>query len=109
MVRRVIKAEFGIITKEEVTVYLDQLEQLLFVHFTAEARNELFALCTDAENGGLGIFISLLELMFTIIRPEWKEICISKRDGKASPYKELKVIDINREILKQVSRFKMTK
>ena len=61
--RRILKAEFKLITKDEFTNYINSLEELLKIHFTTDVRNELFSLCTDIENGGLGIclktFLSL--------------------------------------------------
>ena len=78
LVRRILYRVF-IVSKFEVTTYLEQLETLLHIQFTPDARNELYALCTDTENGGLGIFIAMLELIFSIIRPEWKDICKAAR------------------------------
>lgn len=72
--RRLLKSEFNIIKKEEILSYLDLLEKTYAVTFSQEARTELFSLCRDRENGGLGIFIALLELIFSIVRPEWKDI-----------------------------------
>ena len=72
--RRLLKSEFNIIKKEESLSYLDRLEKLYAVSFTQEARTQLFSLCRDRGNGGLGIFIALLELIFSIVRPEWKDI-----------------------------------
>ena len=109
--RRLLKAEFGVTTKQEVTDYLDQLENLLHIRFTSDARNELFTLCTDVENGGLGIFIAMLELMFSIIRPEWKEICRSAKKN-TDPSIDVDVLEskvIDRNTIRQASKFKMTK
>lgn len=72
--RRLLKSEFNIIKKEEILSYLDLLEKTYTVSFSQEARTELFSLCRDRENRGLGIFIALLELIFSIVRPEWKDI-----------------------------------
>lgn len=109
--RRLLKAEFGVVSKDEVTAYLDQLEELLHIRFTADARNELYALCTDVGNGGLGIFIAMLELMFSIIRPEWKDICkaVRKNTEPATDMNQIETVTIDRNIIRQASRFKMTK
>ena len=72
--RRLLKSEFNTIKKEEILSYLDRLEKLYAVSFSQEARTQLFSLCRDRGNGGLGIFIALLELIFSIVRPEWKDI-----------------------------------
>ena len=108
--RRLFKAEFKLVTKEEFTIYLDELEPLLLIRFTPEVRSELFALCTDIENGGLGIFIHLLENTLTFIRPEWVDICIAYRNNTA-PYdaSQLSTVVIDKNILKQSSRFQMKK
>lgn len=109
--RRLLKAEFGIVSKFEVSTYLEQLETLLHIQFTPDARNKLYALCTDAENGGLGIFIAMLELIFSIIRPEWKDICKAARKN-TEPTPDINQLDsatIDRNTIRQASRFKMTK
>ena len=108
--RRLFKAEFKLVTKEEFTIYLNELEPILLIRFTPEVRSELFALCTDIENGGLGIFIHLLENTLTFIRPEWIDICIAYKNN-AEPYdtSQLSTVVIDKDILKQSSRFQMKK
>lgn len=107
--RRLFKAEFKVVTKEEFTVYVDDLEKLLKLKFTSDVRNELFALCTDMENGGLGIFIYLLENTLTFIRPEWEAICLEFKRHEESDLSELATVIIDRDILRQSSRFQMKK
>ena len=97
------------VTKEEFTRYLDKLEDLLVIRFTADVRDELFALCTDVENGGLGIFIYLLENTLLFVRPEWEEICSADRNGASFDTSNLKPAIIDRDILRQSSRFQMKK
>lgn len=147
--RRLLKSEFNTIKKEEILSYLDRLEKLYAVSFSQEARTQLFSLCRDRGNGGLGIFIALLELIFSIVRPEWKDITkqiqyqetqnkIStlkqKDEALGRPAKEndppedhsipedtdslpfrfvdvskLKVVVIDKNTIRDASRFKMTK
>lgn len=107
--RRLFKAEFKSTTKDEFTKYIDQLEELLLLRFTADVRNELFALCTDMENGGLGIFIYLLENMLLFVRPEWEEICIAHKNGTETDTSHLTPAVIDRDLLRQSSRFQMKK
>lgn len=107
--RRLFKAEFKSASKEEFTKYLDILEELLLLRFTADVRNELFALCTDMENGGLGIFIYLLENMLLFVRPEWEDICIAHKNGSDMDTSDLTTAIIDKDILRQSSRFQMKK
>lgn len=147
--RRLLKSEFNIIKKEEILTYLDRLEKLYAVSFSQEARTQLFSLCRDRGNGGLGIFIALLELIFSIVRPEWKDItkqiqyqeaqkkksafkqdnealdCSVKKDDPPEdhgipedtdslPFRfvdvsKLKVVVIDKNTIRDASRFKMTK
>ena len=107
--RRLFKAEFKPVTKDEFTSYIDELEKLLVIRFKSEARNELFSLCTDAENGGLGIFIFYLENTLPFIRPEWKDICEAKKLNKPYDTSQLENISVDKALLKQTSRFLMTR
>ena len=107
--RRLFKAEFKLITKEEFTKYLDELEELLVVRFTADVRNELFSLGTDVENGGLGIFIYLLENTLPFIRPEWEEICIASKKQMPMDTSQFTLAVIDKDMLRQSSRFQMKK
>ena len=107
--RRLFKAEFKAVTKEEFTKYLDDLEKLLVIQFTADVKNELFALCTDVENGGLGIFIYLLENTLLFVRPEWEEICLAHRNGDVFDTSALTTSIIDKDMLRQSSRFQMKK
>lgn len=107
--RRLFKAEFKLITKEEFTRYLDDLERLLVLRFTPDARSELFTLCTDIENGGLGIFIYLLENTLPFVRPEWEEICIALKEHGPVDTSQLVTGIIDRNMLRQSSRFQMKK
>ncbi len=63
------------------------------------------------ENGGLGIFIAMLELMFSIIRPEWKDICkaVKKNTEPTTDINQIETVTIDRNTIRQASRFKMTK
>ena len=108
--RRLFKAEFKPVTKDEFTTYINELEPLLLIKFTAEVKSELFALCTDIENGGLGILIYLLENTLNVIRPEWPDICVAYKEN-LTPYdtSQLSTILIDKELLKQCSRFQMKK
>ena len=78
---------------------------------TLEIQNELFALCTDMENGGLGIFIYLLENMLLFVRPRWEDICAAyKKDGGPDGTAgEMEMVTIDRNTLRQSSRFQMRK
>ncbi len=107
--RRLFKAEFKSVSKEEFTKYLDDLEKLLVIRFTADVRNELFALCTDVENGGLGIFIYLLENTLLFVRPEWEEICRAFKNGSDFDTSNLTTSIIDKDMLRQSSRFQMKK
>ena len=107
--RRLFKAEFKLITKEEFTKYLDTLEELLVLHFTPDVRNELFTLCTDVENGGLGIFIYLLENTLPFVRPEWEEICIALKEHQPIDTSQMTIGVIDHDMLRQSSRFQMKK
>lgn len=107
--RRLFKAEFKLITKEEFTKYIELLESLLVLRFTPDVRNELFALCTDVENGGLGIFIYLLENTLPFVRPEWEEICIAHKKNETVDTSNMNTGIIDRDMLRQSSRFQMKK
>ena len=107
--RRLFKAEFKLVTKEEFTKYIDFLEELLVVRFTHDVRNELFTTCTDTENGGLGIFIYLLENTLPFVRPEWEEICTAYKKGDHTYTSQLTTAIIDREMLRQSSRFQMNR
>ena len=147
--RRLLKSEFNTIKTEEILSYLDRLEKLYAVSFSQEARTQLFSLCRDRGNGGLGIFIALLELIFSIVRPEWKDItkqiqyqetqkekpsleqkdstldCSPKQNDSTEdpaipentanlPFhsvdvSKLKVVVVDKNTIRDASRFKMTK
>lgn len=107
--RRLFKAEFKLVTKEEFTKYLDTLEELLVLRFMPDVRNELFTLCTDVENGGLGIFIYLLENTLPFVRPEWEEICIALKEHQPIDTSQLTTGIIDHDMLRQSSRFQMKK
>lgn len=107
--RRLFKAEQKSVTKEEFTKYIDQLEKLLVIRFTTEARSELFAICTDMDNGGIGIFINLLEIALTFTRENWEEICTNYKNGIQSDTSTLKPAIIDKEILRYTARFQMKK
>ena len=72
--RRLRKEEFGLIAESDISTYLSQLEQQYAVIFEPNVRNSLISLCRDRQNGGLGNFIEILELLFGEVRPEWKTI-----------------------------------
>ncbi|MCD7751945.1 MAG: hypothetical protein LUI10_09450 [Lachnospiraceae bacterium] len=72
--RRLCKTRLGVMKQSEIYSYLDLLEKEYAVCFTQEARRDLYQLCSDRSNGGLGNFIEILELAFTLVRPEWKSI-----------------------------------
>ena len=61
------------------------------------------------ENGGLGIFIYLLENTLMFIRPEWEEICIAARKNIPYDTSQLSEVVIDKDILKQSARFQMKK
>ncbi len=107
--RRLFKAEFKLVSKDEFIKYIDTLEKLLFLKFAPDVRNELFALCTDVENGGLGIFIYLLENTLTFVRPEWEDICTAYKKQEPIENSALTPVMIDRNILRQSSRFQMKK
>lgn len=129
--RRLLKAELGIIKKEEFLEYLNLLERQYAVVFQPDARTELFTLCLDRENGGLGVFFALVELLFSIVRPEWKEISL-QREAPCSPKASsdsssvdlatgnmngtsevnvatLSPVVIDKSTIRDASRYKMTK
>lgn len=107
--RRLFKAEFKPVTKDEFINYLEDLEKLLVIRFKTEARNELFSLCTDMENGGLGIFIYLLENTLMFIRPEWENICTASQKNTPYDTSQLSEVIIDKDILRQSARFQMKK
>ena len=61
------------------------------------------------KNGGLGIFIYLLENMLLFVRPEWEEICIANKNGTETDTSHLTPAIIDRKLLRQSSRFQMKK
>ena len=82
--RRLRKEEFDIVKEKEVFNYLNLLEKEYNVLFENKVKAELVAACRDRQSGGMGNFIEIIELLFSIIRPEWKDISyqIIKRDGR---------------------------
>ena len=81
----------------------------LVLRFTPDVRNELFTLCTDVENGGLGIFIYLLENTLPFVRPEWEEICIALKEHQPFDTSQMTIGVIDHDMLRQSSRFQMKK
>lgn len=62
------------IDESEIYDYLQLLEVEYAVQFDAKVKSELTSQCRDRHNGGLGNFIELIELLFSQVRPEWKDI-----------------------------------
>ena len=82
--RRLRRAEFQIVEEAEVYDYLSLLENLYHITFDAKVKAELVTQCRDRQNGGLGNFIEIIELLFSQVRPEWKTISyqIIKETGR---------------------------
>jgi hypothetical protein len=82
--RRLWKEEFERIDSGEIYNYLVELEKQYAVVFDKEVVKELVNLCRDRQNGGLGNFIEVIELLFSQARPEWESISyqIARRDGR---------------------------
>lgn len=72
--RRLRKEEFERIAEKEVYDYLYLLEQQFAVSFEPRVKTELVSLCRDRQDGGLGNFIEIIELLFSQVRPEWEKI-----------------------------------
>lgn len=72
--RRLRLAEFQIVEEDEVYNYLALLEDKYNVSFDPKVKSELVTQCRDRQNGGLGNFIEIIELLFSEVRPEWKAI-----------------------------------
>lgn len=72
--RRLRKEEFQRITEAEIYEYLTLLEKEYAVSFDKEAKESLVSTCRDRQNGGLGNFIEIIELLFSYVRPEWIDI-----------------------------------
>ncbi|MBR1478999.1 MAG: AAA family ATPase [Lachnospiraceae bacterium] len=72
--RRLRKAEFEMIDEKEIYDYLELLEREYAVTFDPEVKSALVSQCRDRENGGLGNFIEIIELLFSFVRPEWESI-----------------------------------
>lgn len=72
--RRLRKAEFERIKEEEVAAYISELERQYAVRFEAPAKSVLISHCRDRQSGGLGNFIEIIELLFSVVRPEWETI-----------------------------------
>lgn len=72
--RRLRLAEFGLIDENEIYDYLQVLEKEYAVRFDSKVKSALVSQCRDRQNGGLGNFIELIELLFSQVRPEWKAI-----------------------------------
>lgn len=73
--RRLYWIKMRALAQKDVNCYLDLLEKEFAVTFAHDARSELFNHCIDKDNGGLGTFIELIKFSFSIVRPEWKDIC----------------------------------
>jgi len=123
LLRRLLRAEFMGIAQHEVFVYLDNLETLFAISFSKEAKDELFLYCNDRDNGGLGNFVEQLELILTILRPEWKQIMRQHTPSDAGDLSgdesalalaqvdvsALPTIKINKAAIRDAIRFKLTK
>lgn len=72
--RRLRLAEFTMIDESEIYNYIAQLEKEYAVIFDSKVKSELVSQCRDRQNGGLGNFIEIIELLFSQVRPEWKAI-----------------------------------
>lgn len=72
--RRLRKEEFEMIEEQEVFDYLSFLEENYKVIFDTRVKQDLASLCRDRQSGGLGNFIEIIELIFSLVRPEWKDI-----------------------------------
>ena len=72
--RRLRLAEFQIVKESEVYNYIALLEDKYNVSFDPKVKAELVTQCRDRQNGGLGNFIEIIELLFSEVRPEWKAI-----------------------------------
>lgn len=72
--RRLRKEEFSLIEESEVADYLSMLESRYAVRFDSKAKSVLISHCRDRQSGGLGNFIEITELLFSIVRPEWEAI-----------------------------------
>lgn len=83
--RRLRKAEFGLIEEKEVYDYLSMLEDEYAVVFDPKVKANLVSQCRDRNNGGLGNFVEIIELIFSELRPEWQDISyqIIERTGRA--------------------------
>ena len=84
IIRRLRKEEFELIEEHEVYNYLSQLENQYAVTFHPQVKSDLVSQCRDRQSGGLGNFIEIIELLFSQVRPEWKEIShqIMKEEGR---------------------------
>lgn len=72
--RRLRKEEFEMIEEKEVLDYLAFLETNYAVIFDTRVKQDLISICRDRQSGGLGNFIEIIELIFSLVRPEWKDI-----------------------------------
>lgn len=72
--RRLRKEEFDRIKQSEIIEYMNTLEKSYAVSFDTQTRAELITICRDISSGGLGNFIELIEIIFGVVRPEWKQI-----------------------------------
>lgn len=72
--RRLRKAEFEMIDEKEIYAYLELLEKEYVVSFDQQVKEALVSQCRDRDNGGLGNFIEIIELLFSFVRPEWEDI-----------------------------------
>lgn len=83
--RRLRLAEFEMVEEYEAYRYLDVLENEYSVIFADNVKDKLVSQCRDRQNGGLGNFIEIIELLFSQVRPEWKAISyqIIKESGRS--------------------------
>ena len=61
------------------------------------------------DNGGIGVFTRLLEIVFMFTRNEWEEICFNYKNGIKTDTSNLTPVTIDKDILKYSSRFQMRK
>ena len=72
--RRLLCASFNPLTKLELSNYLKILENRYNLVFNEEAIKDLYDLCLDSDNGGIGLTFKLLEIILSTIRPNWRII-----------------------------------
>lgn len=101
--RRLRKAEFERIKEKEVATYIGELEQQYAVRFESQAKSVLISHCRDRQSGGLGNFIEIIELLFSIVRPEWEAISyqIIRETGR--------ILHTHKEAAQSFTAIKLTK